>query len=1377
MAKKIWSSFSTGATPTFDFTQDIFVFDATTPGGATEISAAEITFVQNGANLEMTYLGGKTVTLLNTTLEQLTSSTTTVLGNIRFNDESKLLVGDNTTGTANDNLANTLTGGIGNDQLLGLGGNDNLSGGAGNDLLNGGIGSDIMAGGTGNDTYVVDSSSDSITEAPSAGTDEVQSSAASYTLGTNVEKLTLTGTSNINGTGNTLANTITGNSGANSLNGGTGADTLAGDDGNDTYVVDNAGDQVNESGTGIDTVQSSVNYALGANLENLTLTGTAATGTGNGSDNFITGNASVNTLTGLAGNDTYVVSTGDSVVEIEGGGTDEIWASVSYNLTAAANVENLTLTGLSAINGTGNTETNIIKGNIAANTLDGGAGADTLIGGGGNDTYVVDNAGDAVTEDPSAGTDLVKASVTYTLTAAANVENLTLTGSSAINGTGNGLDNTITGNSAANALNGGLGNDLLNGGAGADALAGGGGDDTYVVDNTGDAVTEDPSAGTDLVQASVSHTLGANVENLTLTGTAANGVGNDLANEIIGNSAANTLNGGVGADTLKGLAGNDTYVVDNAGDAVTELASQGTDLVQASVNNYTLGANVENLTLEGTATNGTGNGLANKITGNTAAGTLTGLAGNDTYVVSHGSTVIVEEEVAGGTDLVEASVSYTLGDHIENLTLTGTSVIAGTGNTSLNLIIGNSAANTLKGGNDALADTLRGGLGNDTYVVDDTADKIDETTGGGGTDLVQASVSYSLTAAANVENLTLTGTATDGTGNTLANTITGTSAANTLDGGTGADTLIGGGGNDTYVVDNAGDKVDETTGGGGTDLVQASVTYTLGANVENLELTGASLINGTGNTLANKITGNGAANILNGGNNDAATDTLIGGLGNDTYVVGTEDVITEQANEGTDLVQASASYTLGDHIENLTLTGTAADGTGNTLLNLIIGNGAANTLNGGNDALADTLRGGLGNDIYVVGANDFVDETTGGGGTDLVQASVTYTLSANVENLELTGAAAIVGTGNTLANIITGNSAASTLAGGAGNDTYVVGTGDTVAELASQGTDLVQASASYTLGDNIEKLTLTGTAIAGTGNALANTITGNGAANTLDGDAGADTLIGGLGADTYVVDNAGDVAKESATGVTGGGIDLVQASVSYTLGATATLVDAINNLTLTGTEAINGTGNSWANTITGNSGDNILSGGAGADILSGGGGNDTFKGQGGNDTITLGAGTDTVVFESTKTLNGLDSVSGFSLAGGDKLDFNLFFGAATNISVLPTVNASSTGEVAVANGNVLQVNNDVGTITVDTIAAMFDPDLPSTFEAALTGEKFVVITAAATGNASVWYVNTASDGLSSDLTAEDVVQTVTLVGVNNLAVVGGTPLVADNIVA
>src|SRR6185295_10262344 len=222
--------------------------------------------------------------------------------------------------------------------------------------------------------------------------------------------------------------------------------------------------------------------------------------------------------------------------------------------------------------------------------LDGGAGTDTLTGGANNDTYIVATAGDVLIETAGQGTDTVLAGFTYMLLT--DFENLTLTGTLGINGTGNAANNVLTGNSGINQLNGG---------AGIDTMAGGAGNDTYVLDAVGEVVTENLNEGTDLVQSGVSYTLGANLENLTLTGTLGiNATGNSLNNTLTGNSGINNLNGGTGNDTMFGGTGNDTYVVDSASDVVAENASAGTDLVQASIS-YTLLGNVENLTLTGTS--------------------------------------------------------------------------------------------------------------------------------------------------------------------------------------------------------------------------------------------------------------------------------------------------------------------------------------------------------------------------------------------------------------------------------------------------------------------------------------------------------------------------------------------------------------------------------------------------------------------------------------------------------------------------------------------------------------------------------------------------------------------------------------------------------
>jgi serralysin len=193
------------------------------------------------------------------------------------------------------------------------------------------------------------------------------------------------------------------------------------------------------------------------------------------------------------------------------GGTATVTTTITDTLSASttttlpANVENLTLTGSSVINGTGNAGNNILTGNTANNTLNGGAGNDTLIGGLGNDIYVVDSTTDVIAENANEGTDTIQSSVTYTIASLPNIENLILTGSSVINGTGNAANNILTGNTANNTLNGGAGNDTLIGGAGKDTLTGGTGTDKFVFTSLADSLL----AGYDVIS---DYTIGEQID-------------------------------------------------------------------------------------------------------------------------------------------------------------------------------------------------------------------------------------------------------------------------------------------------------------------------------------------------------------------------------------------------------------------------------------------------------------------------------------------------------------------------------------------------------------------------------------------------------------------------------------------------------------------------------------------------------------------------------------------------------------------------------------------------------------------------------------------------------------------------------------------------
>ena len=858
---------------------------------------------------------------------------------------------------------------------------------------------------------------------------------------------------------------------------------------------------------------------------------------------------------------------------------------------------------------------------------------------------------DSVIENAGEGIDTVLSRFSYTLPA--NVENLTLTGQANIRGSGNELDNVITGNSGDNVLfgaagndtlSGGAGRDRLDGGAGSDTLQGGTGDDTYVIDDpAADAVIENSGAGIDKVLSSVSYTLIPNVEILTLTGNAnINGTGNELGNLLNGNAGANVLAGGAGSDRLLAGAGND--VLDGGAELDTLQGGGGDDTYL--INDVVALGGSTSLTMHSEP--GDYIGVGREYSFNTSTGTFL--------------PQLFDRNFDGQIDFVRLFYNDNAANRFVlefSTTQLGTPMAPG-------LYADAQIATPAMPGNPGLG--VFGSIGSSVVFGSFTVGGVDIDYSGPTPVLRYFSVSFE-------------------------QHVDSPSTPALLG------TLI-------YNVEPAGatamDSVLEKAGEG-IDTVMSSVTYALTANVENLTLTGAAAINGTGNALDNVLIGNGASNTLTGGaGNDtldggSGADILIGGLGDDTYFVdNTGDVVTENAGAGIDTVAAAVTYTLAANVENLGLAGTSAiNGTGNSLGNVLLGNTAANVLTGlgGNDSFdgdagADTMIGGTGDDSYIVDdAGDRVIENTSEG-IDTVYSWISYTLAANVEYLTLI-ADATNATGNTLNNFLTGNYLGNVLNGGLGadvlfgqqgDDTYVVDNiGDVVFEGSGEGTDLVQSSITYALTENVENLTLTGTsAIKGTGNELDNIITGNSGKNTLTGYAGndmliglggADTMIGGTGDDLYIVDAANDVLSENAAE----GSDTVQSIVNWTLGPN------FENLILTGTAAINGTGNVLANLLVGNTGNNVLTGAAGNDILQGLAGNDILNDNAGNTLFDGGAGTDIMIGNANNEMfiGGLGNDTITTGPGADLITFNKGSGQ-------DTVNASTGMD------NVLSLGGGIG---------------------------------------------------------------------------------------
>lgn len=416
------------------------------------------------------------------------------------------------------------------------------------------------------------------------------------------------------------------------------------------------------------------------------------------------------------------------------------------------------------------------------------------------------------------------------------------------------------------------------------------------------------------------------------------------------------------------------------------------------------GAHIENAT--GGSGNDTliGNEMDNTLTGNAGNDSFEGGAGNDTYVIDRAVEIgsITEDGESGNDSIIavfsgaDITIDLSATPNLENIRVTGNGTFLLTGNDADNTLEGNSATTIIHGGagadtidGKAGADTMYGESGDDIYVVDNIEDLVVEAADEGN-DSIRLNISkggITYTLGDHIENASVISTGKiDLIGNALNNNLQGNASANRLDGGEGADILTGYGGKDIYVVDASDTIVETSTSAKEIDSVLSSATWTLGNNLENLTLLGATDIDATGNALKNLLTGNSGDNRLDGG---LAVDKLAGGLGDDTYVVDLtssnrlEDKLTEGASGGNDTVtlrggnaeQASfVTLQLGSNLEVMDASFTAStllNLKGNSLSNTLIGNDANNTLSGGtgDDTLiggngADTLNGGAGEDIF-----------------------------------------------------------------------------------------------------------------------------------------------------------------------------------------------------------------------------------------------------------------------------------------------------------------------------------------------------------------------------------------------------------------------------
>jgi Ca2+-binding RTX toxin-like protein len=1147
-------------------------------------------------------------------------------------------------------LGNELYGNYGNDKIAGGNGEDFLSGGAGNDHLmgngdadelDGDFGDDILEGGAGNDVLTAGGGMDSLQGGD--GDDELRSFEmdAPDTLngGKGIDKLVIrrtgetanitlsladsfailpdetkilgieqidfrAGFGNDTLTGGKYDDTLLGGAGDDALNGRGGGNLVNGDSGNDTviYDVQDAQPDILLGGTGIDLL--------------------VYRGASNASAVFID-----------------ITQPG---VQTVGGATFSQFERIDFD-AGKGNADDIVIGGDHDDEMRGGKGNDYLLGMNGTDTLVGGAGNDVLYvgddggdvihGDGGVDTVIIDHSASNKTANftfISGGSQMISGGTTIV-----GVEQLGFVGGKSsdhvIGGAG---DDNLAGGAGNDILDGGDGEDFINGGAdndlifvnkgeGADGVDGGAGVDRLEIDLTNKAVSFDFTLDPDEVATLPDGTTVTNTELITLRA----GAGNDtliggnhsfgtLPRAIDGSGSSASLAsenaiegpppigpgglpplqplpgptffqlqgdlfyGGKGNDTLDGRDGHDLLFGQDGDD--TLYWSNGGDVLDGGDNMLTTPVTLPDGSLKYTKSGGMDRVVFRAA--NDLPTHIVLLATSETTKLSDGTEISRVERLVYNGSLMTVAVDITgndFGDHI----------IGGAGDDELS---GAGGKDTLEGGGgrDILiggtgADTMTGGEDDDTYYVDNTKDQVIEAAGGG-YDIVHASVNHTL--ADNVQDLYLEGAAKKGVGNGIANEIHGNALDNDLDGkggsdtlyggdgkdtlrgGAGADLLYGGADDDTYFVDHAGDQVIEEAGGG-YDTVWASVDYQLPDNVQDLRLYGEAFA-GLGNGIDNKIYGNGVDNLLKGGggadriegragddileggdgddilDGGIGVDHMIGGAGDDTYYVDdSDDTIEEEPGGGNDTIFARADYAMPTATNIMYLLGAAIQGVGSVDNNTMHGNAAGNLLDG--SAGDDVLFGRAGDDTLLGGSDN--DALNGGADNDTLD----------------------------------GEGGADTMRGSTGDDAYYAdNAGDDVIELSGEGNDLVNASIDYTLNQNLERLTLLGDALNGTGNELDNTITGNTQHNWLAGLDGADTLLGNLGDDV----------------------------------------------------------------LLGGNGDDQLDGGDGDDLLDGDGVPGSRVVTAGNDTLTGGTGSDIFVFGPGFGVDTITDFTGSGRLGGDLID-------------------------------------------------------------------------------------------------------------------------------
>jgi VCBS repeat-containing protein len=1146
---------------------------------------------QSGANTVINLGNGNSITLLNFTATNLEENDFIGLGAGAVPTE-----GDDTLyGTPGND---TIDGLGGNDQIFGLGANDSLIGGTGNDTINPGLGNDTVNGSDGNDLLVVDYSTLTTditsTNSGTSGTISTTGNGVNYT---NIERMNLSG-----GSGN---DTLIGTSGNDTIFGNAGADYLVGGDGDDSL----------DGGAGNDTLDGgSGNNTLNGGAGDDTFNNMIGTGTVSGGD----------------GNDTFIISGPFTGTIDGGGGTDRIEIDPSYGGGGDIILPG-TIAGIEADRGSSGND--YLIGGDGNDSLDGQGGNDILEARGGNDTLLGGTGDDVLkpglgtdTVDGGAGNDLLVVDYSSLST---DVSSSHSNGSGTISTTGNRVDysnierlnlktgsgnDVLVGTAGDDTLVAGDGTDSLFGGAGSDSLDGGAGNDTLVGANpnsnnpgSGEIDTLAGGAGSDLFILGDTDWLGYDDRNSATDGTS------DYASIVGFNSSEDKIQlQGSKNNYLLEVSGSDTrLLINKPGDEPNELIAviqgatnlnlDGDYFVFSQLANNPPVANNDAVTtdedtaLSGNVLNDNGNGAdsdpdgdtltVTKVNDNTAnvdtqitlaSGALLTLNPNGTFDYDPNGKF---ESLAVSKTATD-SFTYTIGDG-KSGTDTATVTVTITGVNDPATISGTATAAVTEDTNvDSGKLNATGSL--TVSDVDAGEDKFNTSVTSATDNLGSLSIAENGAFSYSVDNSAVQSLGAD-------KTKTDTFTVKSFDGTASQDiTVTITGVNDTATI---------------SGTATAAVTEDTSVDSGKLNATGSLTVTDVDagedkfNTTVTSATGNlGNLSIAENGtfsysvDNSTVQDLNTGETKTDTFTVKSFDGTASQ-----DITITINGVNESPPPVNI------IDGTpGSDSLTATANSDRISAL-GGNDTVISTVANAQQNDIFDGGAG--TDTLVLSGGTATTSLTLNVATATNqltgidglaVRNFEVFNFSDFLGTVNA-----TGRTGSDNITGGAGNDTFNGGGGNDTLN-GGAGNDILNS---------------------GAGKDILNGGAGN---DTLDGGTGKDTMTGGLGDDTYRVNSSDDLIVENPNE----GTDTVLSSVNYTLAAN------VENLTLTGTANLSGTGNALDNILIGNSGNNKLSG------LDG---NDTLTGKAGNDQLTGGSGQDWFTFDSP-TGNGIDKITDFNPA-------------------------------------------------------------------------------------------------------------------------------------